>query len=323
MKIFKRALNLLILFLLSVSCNTGEASVAEPQTEWTRNSLNPVLRDIYQGGGYQSASDGHVFYDDQGTLRMIYSGDYNYNSSIKLATGSSMANWQIETPLLFEANTENTDIHKETAFYRKANNGKHQIFYIGYEDGATYESQLFLAQSDNLNGPYTQITQPIVERGNLAGKLVYCMTSPSVIEHNGLLYIVFIGWNDNPNNATEVWVIGATSSDDGYTWTNFQTVDAAIAMEGQITKTPDGNYVAVKTAEYQDVEAIYYATSSHPFGPWNMSETPILIQNNTVLEKDEIIAPQIVFDTQTGKEHLFYTGADHDLGWWIMQASKE
>jgi len=315
---------LLVLILFIASCKTDESlpSGKEVISEWTRNNQNPILRDVYEGGGYESAGDGHIFYDDNGNLNMVYSGDVNDNSSIKLATGTSMANWEVNVPLVFEPNSENTDIQKETAFYRKADNGKHQIYYIGYDDNTTYQSQLFLAESDNLSGPYVQITQPIVARGTIANQMVYCITSPTVIKHNGLLYMVFIGWNDNPNNATQVWVIGATSDDDGYTWANYQLVDAAIAMEGQITKTPNGNYVAVRTAEYQDVEAIYYATSSHPFGPWTVNDTPILIQNDSTLEKDEIIAPQIVFDSETEEEHLFYTGADHDLGWWIMLAKK-
>lgn len=314
---------LLLFITLSISCKTEESSTETIDTQWVRDNQNPVFRDIYSNGSYESASDGHIFYDDEGKLQMIYSGDVNNNSSIKLASGTSMSDWKKNTALVFDANADNSDIQKETAFYRKATNGKHQIYYIGYIDNTTYRSQLFLAESDNLIGPYTQITQPIVPRGTIAGELVYCITSPSIVEHEGKLYMVFIGWNDNPNDATEVWAIGAISNNDGYSWSNFQLVDTPITMEGQITKTPNGNFVAVRTAEYQDVEAIYYATSQHPFGPWAMNDTPILIQSDSRLEKNEIIAPQIVFDMDTEEEYLFYTGADHKSGWWIMLAKKD
>lgn len=315
------------LFLVSIvtflACDKNEPSEPSSETEWVRHTQNPIFRDIYPDQSYQSASDGHIFYDDNGNLKMIYSGDVNDNSSIKLANGNSITNWEVETNLLFEPNSENTDIQKETAFYRKANNGKHQIFYIGYQSSTTYQSQIFLAESDNLNGSYTQISEPVVPRGNLAGKLVYCITSPSIIQHNGLLHIMFIGWNASPENVSEVWMIGATSDDDGYTWSNFQIIDTPIGMEGQVTKTPDGNFVAVRTGEYEDKEALFYATSSHPFGPWVSSQTPILIKDNSILERDEIIAPQITFNPQNGEEYLFYTGADYQTGWWMMLAEKK
>jgi len=317
---YSLALSLCSLF---VACTEDESSEPNSETEWVRNTQNPIFRDVYPDQSYQSASDGHIFYDDIGNLKMIYSGDVNDNSSIKLANGTSTTNWEAETALLFEPNSENTDIEKETAFYRKANNGKHQIFYIGYEDNTTYQSQIFLAESDNLNGPYAQITEPVVARGNLAGKSVYCITSPSILEYDGLLYMMFIGWDASPENVSEVWLLGSTSNDDGHTWSNFQIIDTPIGMEGQVTKTPNGNFVAVRTGEYGENEALFYATSSHPFGPWVTSEIPILIKDGSNLEKDEIIAPQITFNPQNGEEYLFYTGSDHLTGWWMMLATRE
>lgn len=308
---------------ICISCNEDEVTNKNSGLKWIRDAQNPVLRDVYPDNSYQSASDGHVFYDDNNNLRMIYSGNVDGNSSIKLASATSLVNWEIEASLLAEPNSENTDIEKETAFYRKTSTGKHQIFYIGYQDNSTYQSQIFLAESDNLVGNYTQITEPVVARGNLANKPVYCITSPSIVEHNGLLYITFIGWNASPLNVTQVWLIGATSTDNGHTWNNYQIIETPIGMEGQITKTPDGTFVAVRTGEFEGEEAIFYATSTHPFGPWTSSEIPILKKENSNLEKDEIIAPQITFDQQTGEEYLFYTGADYQTGWWMMLAKKE
>jgi hypothetical protein len=63
--------------------------------------------------------------------------------------------------------------------------------------------------------------------------------------------------------------------------------------------------------------------ASHPFGPWTESNKPILIQAGAPLGEDEIIAAQITIDVNTGKQYLFYTGADYQKGYWIMLATKE
>jgi len=158
------------------------------------------------------------------------------------------------------------NVHKETSFYRKAQSGKHQIYYIGYENEETYESQIFLAESDALDGEYQQNPKPVVPKGTIAGKSVYCMTSPSIVEHEGLLYMTFIGWNASPQKVSEIWLLGATSVDEGHTWSDFQIIDTPIGMEGQVTKHPDGRFVAVRTGDYQNDEALFYATSNHPLG---------------------------------------------------------
>lgn len=308
------------LVLLCLACQKEDNNTNTKQ--WVRDVQNPILRDFHTTENYQSASDGHVFYHNN-LLYMIYSGDANGVSSIKLARGNTINDWEVVGSLLSEPNSTQTDINKETSFYRKANSGKHQIYYIGYEDGNTYQSQLFLAEANAIEGPYTQLPNPIVARGIIANKNVYLITSPSVVEHNGILYLMFIGWNNAPEQVTEVWIFGATSTDDGHTWSNFEIINTPIGMEGQVTKTPEGNFVAVRTADYNGEEALFYATSNHPYGPWTTSETPILTKDNSNLEEDEIIAPQITFDNQTGEEYLFYTGSKHEEGWWMLLAKKE
>lgn len=292
---------------------------------WIRFGNNPVFRDTVLNVpyDYEVASDAHVFFDENSSLKMIYTGDVNEIVSIKIATGNSWTDWEKVKPLLYEPNSAGTDICKETAFYRKSSTGKHQIYYIGYVNEATYESQIFLAESDALTGEYYQYPQPLIPKGIIAGKNVYCITSPSIMEHEGELYIVFIGWNAHPNEVTEVWMIGAKSTDEGHTWTDFQLVDTPIGMEGQVTKTPDGSFILVSTGDYENKEALFYATANHPFGPWNADSEPILKQAGAPLEKDEIIAAQITIDESTGEQYLYYTGADYQKGYWIMLATKE
>ena len=303
------------------SCDNADNELKIEQ--WKRVSQNPIYRDLIPSENYQTASDAHVFFDENNSLKMIYTGDGTDNISIKLASGTSWYNWVEEKILLDRIGPSGLDKNKETAFYRKSSNGKHQIYYIGYSDEETYEAQIFLAEADSLNGVFTQGDSPIVSKGNIAGKKVYCMTSPSVVEFEGLLYLTFIGWDNSPNNVTEVWVIGATSSDDGHTWSNFKEVDTKIGMEGQITKISNNKFISVRTSEYEEKEAIFYSTSSSPFGPWIEQEKPILIQSGPPYEKDEIISPQITIDPVTGKQYLYYTGADYQIGWWIMLAEKK
>ena len=237
------------------SCEKSGTTTNVTAIEWTREA-NPVLRDSIAGIDYQVASDAHVFMDGN-QVKMIYTGDDNGKPAIKLASFNSLNDWEPSIILLGNDGVTGPDANKETAFYRKASNGKHQIYYIGYQEETTYEAQIFLAEADALEGPYTKRIVPIVPKGIIAGKDVYLITSPSVVEHQGLLYMTFLGWNNSPENVTEVWVIGATSSDDGYTWNNFQLVDTKIAMEGQVTRINDNKYVSVRTGNFEDKEAIF------------------------------------------------------------------
>ncbi len=323
----KNILVSIILILLFISCekdNTTNPDSDGATADWERFADNPVFRDTVENVdyNYEVASDPHIFLDENQSLKMIYSGDIDERISIKLAVGSSWQEWKKKQPLLYQPNSAGTDVYKETAFYRKSPTGKHQIYYVGYEKEETYEAQLFLAEADSLTGPYYQHPQPIVPKGKIAGKDVYCMTSPSILEYEDKLYMVFIGWNAHPNEVTEVWIIGAISSDNGYNWSHFQLVDTKIGMEGQVTKTSDGKFIAVRTGEYKNDEALFYSTADHPFGPWTESKTPILTRAGAPWEVDEIIAPQITIDETTGDQYLYYTGADHQKGWWIMLATQ-
>ena len=310
---------LLIFSFVFQACEKDDPKV-NSINEWTRE-VDPVLRDTIINENYQVASDAHVFMDGD-ILRMIYTGDENGKPSIKLAHSNALNNWEPFMTVLGSMGPSGLDSHKETGFYRKTSSGKHQIYYIGYNNESTYKAQIFLAEANTLNGPYTQMNSPIISRGTIAGKEVHCMTSPSVVKHQGILYMTFLGWDNSPNNVTEVWVMGAKSNDEGHTWSDLQIVDTRIGMEGQVTKVNDNNFIAVRTGEFENAEAIFYSTAPHPFGPWTEKDSPILIQAGSPFEKDEIIAPQIFIEPESGREVLYYTGADYSTGWWIMMARK-
>lgn len=291
------------------------------RSDWNREAT-PIFRDMIESENYQVASDAHVFFDENDDLKMVYTGDFNGQPSIKIASGSNWTSWEKQTVLLGEVGPSNLDKNKETPFYRLADNGKHQIYYIGYDDEDTYQSQIFLAEATSLTDTFIQKTTPLIPRGTIAGKEVYCITSPSIVAHNDTLFMAFIGWNDSPNNVSEVWVFGATSVDDGYTWSDFKEVDTRIGMEGQLTKGPNGKFYAVRTGDYKKNEGIFIAAANHPFGDWEEEKKPIILKAGEPFEVDEIIAPQLIFDPVTNQKKLYYTGADHQIGWWIMMATE-
>ena len=289
----------------------------EALANWQRCD-GPVLRDPVPG--YEVASDGHVFRDAEGTLRMIYSGDLDDQITPKLATGQDWDQWTRQGPLFAPAQEGDPDRFKETPFYRLAEDGTHQIFYIGYPTEEAYEAQIYLAESDRLEGPYERRAGPVIVRGQQAGHKVYLMSSPSVVEHEGELLMTYLAWDDDPDSVTEVWVMGARSVDDGRTWTDIQEVDAPVGMEGQITPGPDGLYYATSMHGWEDTEAIFLARAEHPFGPYETLEEPALIKAGAPWEVHEANAPQLAFDPNTRTAYLYYVGASYLYGWWVLMA---
>ena len=280
----------------------------------------PVLRDPIPSENYEAASDPHAVSTDEG-LVIIYSGDDGGQISTKLARADGQGGWALSEILLGRNDGPAGAALKETPFYRRAANGEHQIYFIGYDDETTYRSQVYLAVADDLAGPYEILPEPVVPLGIMDGKDVRLITSPSIVEHDGQLHMAFLAWNGF-EDVTAVWALGGTSDDNGRSWQGIREVAVPIGMEGQISARPGGGYVAVAASEYGDGEGIMLGCADHPFGPYDGPDAPLLAQTGKGWEKDEITAPQMFFD-ENGAPTLFYTGADHQKGWWIMQAAAQ
>ena len=249
-------------FMLAVLCAAPVFAECDPVLEnWTRAG-DPIYRDIMPGQNYQAASDGHVFTGPDGVLRMFYSGDDSDFSAIKLAKGTDLATWEFDRTLIGVSAGHVSPIEKETAFYYLAPNGEHQIYFIGYADNTTYEASVYLATASDIDGPYSVLPEPVVSRGPLAGRDVFLITSPSVVTHDGLLHMAFLGWNGF-EDVTAVWTMGATSDDNGRTWQNMAQVDVPIGMEGQLTVGPDGRFWATSMGEAGNTEGIRIAVADH------------------------------------------------------------
>lgn len=296
----------------------ANATCAAGFKNWTKTA-KPVLRDKHAGEPYETASDSHALVTANGKLRMLYSGDQDDRISIKLARGRTWKNWSPGPTLVGPDQGQRPSRSKETSFYRRADDGKHQIFFVGYGNGNTYRSQIYLAEADSLAGPYKMKRKPVIRRGTLAGKPVHTITSPGIVSHRGKLYMTFVAWDDF-QNVSQVWTMGAVSTDDGRSWTNIREVPVPVAMEGQVTKTPAGKFLAVRSGEHQGGEAIFLACADRPFGPYTELRKPILTPAGPPWEVDEFTAPQITFDPSTGRAYLFYTASRENKGWWIMRA---
>lgn len=294
---------------------------------WSRHPNNPVFRDPIPG--YEVASDGHIFHDADGVLRMIYTGDHDGHTSIKMAVGSAYDSWEVVGTLLEGGQappvpTSDTG-GKETAFYHYVEaTESHQIYFIAYpdEDGTTgYVAEIYVAEAGLIGGPYTAREEPIVAAGTHAGHEVYLFTSPSVVEHGGNLYLTVIGWDAPPDLVSMVWMLGSVSEDNGATWGPLEEILTPIGMEGQVTKGPDGLFYATRTSDHYGEESIFLSRGEHPFGPYQETfAAPVLERADTQWEKDEVIAPQITFNPVSRRAYLYYTGADYAKGWWMMVA---
>ncbi len=309
----------LIAAVLSVLGSAALAIDCPMPTDWTRTGA-PVLRDRIVAENYEVASDAHAFRTSDGQVAMIYTGAGTSGPAIKLARGKDWHNLTPAQILIDATDAPGVPLNKETPFYHQTDAGEHQIYFIAYDDEDSYRSQIYRATSDALTGPYVTQPDPVVGLGEMAGETVRVITSPSVIAHDGMLHIAFLGWNGF-HDVTQVWTLGATSVDGGATWNTIRKITAPIGMEGQITAMPNGGYVAAATTELpQGVEGIRIGCADHPFGPYTMEPGAALAKAGSPWEVDEVIAPQITFDQDSGDPLLFYTGADHARGWWVLLA---
>jgi|GEM_PF-1625194 len=291
----------------------------ESLQNWQRQG-GPVLQDYEFDSHYQVAADPHVFRTQDGELKMVYTGPdpvlgSNGHATIKLASLDSNNQWLPDTELLMGSEAHNLDLNKETSFYRLSDSGKHQIYYIGYQSGSEYISQIFMAEANELEGPYTLPSAPLINTGDTIGFPVRTITSPSIVAYDNRLYMVYCAWNDFPY-PTEVQVHGAISEDDGHNWQPVGEVNVPVCMEGALTTGPDGLFYAVASTNH----GFSIGRSAQPFPEtgYDMLPEPVMTATGAPWEVDEMNTPQLFFED--GRAYLYYSGADYLSGWWIMRA---
>lgn len=295
----------------------GEIPLGSLQN-WTRHPRNP----IFAGNGF--ASDPHVWEEAPGSYLMLYTTDWDDRQAIGMAASVDLVNW---TPIadaqypsgivLRGAGPGGLDSHLETAFYRKTDDGKHQIFYIGYTDETTYRAAIYKAEASSARGPYTREAEPIIA-WSPGGADATAMTSPTIAEHDGVLYMSYIGWETYPDGP--VHIIGATSSTDGRSWEKQGDLgwDDIFGVEAHTEKGPDGRFYRVGVvADAQGKDAIALGRAEHPFGPFTVLPNPILTLGGPG-EGDSIMAPSLIFRPDSGTAYMLYTAVDTG-GWpWVI-----
>lgn len=211
----------------------------------------------------------------------------------------------------------------------------YKLFYSGYDpkiaesSGGTIWGDLGLATSvDGVNFVRTA-SGPVMKRtANWYDK--DGITDPTIVESNGTLYMVYIGWcmtNCTFNNGSPAfYVLKATSKDGGLTWTKEGLLDPKSAQEGvseafrmiglqhpDLVKEADGNY-----AIYYGVDngcagnkiGLFKATGPAPFGPFTVVPTPIFCLGTQSFETSgtDGAFPSVLNDN--GRGRIYYTGVE-------------
>ena len=297
----------------------GELSL-DALSDWTRDPGNPIFL------GNEFSGDPFVWEAAPGDYRMVYTDSVDDRQAIAMATSTDLVEWTPNGSTQFPdgvvlqgAGPGGQDPHLETAVYRKADNGAHQIFYIGYVDEETYHSAIYVAEAPDIDGPYTRAADPILS-WTPDGADAAAMTSPTIVEQDGTLYMTYIGWEAFPDGP--VSIMGATSIDDGRSWKKVGPLsgEEIFGVEAETVKGPDGLFYRVGiTADDQGGDVITLGQAEHPFGPYTELPEPILTPGGPeVGEGETIMSPSLLFVPETETAYLFYAAVDTG-GWpWVV-----
>lgn len=326
-----------ILFIATVmifsGCREEDHRMAFPKSEivtraipkwgnWTKWS-DPVLRGQYPLVGDPSViRDGYI-------LRMFYTcyDPDKKGPNICQATSTDGFTWvnldTVETKVkgrVLKTGTGRWEDTHETSFVIK-NGGQFFLYYSGYVDKGgslnSYPANLGLSvSSDGVNfRPYS--SEPVM-RTTPGGYDNDSIFSPSIVKHDGVMYMVYAGhcWR-NCKNEPGINLLGATSRD-GINWTKREKpiLEGAQmpaffrkpgAGEPELVKGPDGLFYLFYTALQGDnPHVIGLGSSKNPFGPWKMSEEPIIIPQEGRFDEAEIVAPSVLIEN--GKIRMWFSG---------------
>ncbi len=286
---------------------------------WTRHPDNPIFL------GNSFAADPHVWEESPGQYRMVYTDAVEERQAIAMATSTDLVSW---TPIanaqypdgvvLAGAGPGGQDLNQETAVYRRTDDGQHQIFYIGYADEIEYHTAIYKAEASEIEGPYLREADPVIP-WTPGGPDSFAMTSPTIVEHNGQLFMTYIGWQSYPDGP--VINVGATSDDDGRTWDKHGELswDDIFGVEAHTEPGPDGLFYRVGiTGDTQGGDVITLGRAPHPFGPFTTLAEPILVPGGArVGEGDTIMSPTLMFRDDIETAYMLYAAVDTG-GWpWV------
>lgn len=171
--------------------------------------------------------------------------------------------------------------------------------------------------TDGIN--WTRVSNNPVYRLAASGPDNGAMTSPAVVQWNGMFYMIYLGWQlDSQCGFVDFRIRGATSPD-GINWARrtqpvfgppsdeLPWLDSAI--EPTLMQASDGLFYLFITADDEEITAsptsIAVLRSCHPFGPWEACPDPVLTMTQP-WEDNEIVAPHVMEDE--GKLRMWYHG---------------
>lgn len=285
-------------------------------SSWTRMPPSP----LFGGTAGNFAADPYVWADGPNDYYMIYTTDFAGTQAIAMARSSNLITWtpisspQYSSEYIIRGNGPAAgQNNQETAVYYKTPGGQHQIYYIGYDSLATYQSQIYRATSTSITGPYTRETNPVLAFGSAGTYDDAAMTSPTIVVSGSTLYMAYVAWADSPVGPTPgVINAGATAGTDGVTWTKTSSIDftTMFGVEGHIEKGPDGLFyrVGTETVSTQDVLSVGYASS--PFGPYTKYASVLTIGGAGVGEVDSITGATLYFNKLNRRVYMYYSAVN-------------
>jgi beta-xylosidase len=149
------------------------------------------------------------------------------------------------------------------------------------------------------------------------------ITSPSIVEDQGVYYMVYAAWCfSSCNNPAGIVLVGATSTD-GINWTKESEPVlsaseqypwmAKYVAEPELIKGLDGYFYLFVSGIAQDERmSIGVMRSQKPFGPWEVNPNPILTSTPGQFDAEDIAAPSVL--VENGKIRMWFAGfndSDH------------
>lgn len=290
--------------------------------------------------GFTVAGDSSVIRD--GDMLYMYYTTFNPDdgegrSEISVVTSRDGINWRYapiepvdsENPetVALASNPDGWDILLETNDVIKVGD-EFFMYYTGYEpDNITTiglsRGEIGLAKSSDGFVFERFLDAPVLLRST-SGSDNTALFSPTVIEFEGIYYMVYTGWclpEDGCADGNPAFQLLGATSEDGINWVKREEpvlggneIDfefAASVFEASLTLGPDGLFYLFFTADDDEGSATFGVVRSEtPFGPWNAFPEPVLSPDAPV-DLDEIVAPDVLIENDEFR--MWYTAVLGDF----------
>lgn len=212
------------------------------------------------------------------------------------------------------------DAWLETAFVMRRGD-ELWMFYTGYQpDPSRFVSPYEVGLARSTDGfDWERVSLEPVHGLSASGADNGAMTSPAVVVHEGVLHMVYLGWQLDETGGFVTFSINGATSVDGLAWTRragpvlsipeggLGWVDAAV--EPSLRKLSNGRFYLFITGDdesnAQSPSSIGVLEASHPFGPWSLCGSPAVTMSQP-WHDEEIIAPDVYEDD--GVLRMYYHG---------------